>query len=146
LCRLTEIEIEALLAVAGNVDPCMFLEDVRGEEGHRLFHPWVSGQNKLREMLAARPRPAMQTLIASSQDRHSPELAMRHGAHIVKDKAEAGHRRSDLFERRRELMVTWAAFVAAGTAEANTSDELANGPQHVLSAAATLYRSRKNGG
>jgi hypothetical protein len=111
-------------------------------------------------MLAARPPPAMQTLVASSQDRHSPELAMRHGAHmvttsektdaggaearikqmtggdhdhcstrvageaalthIVKDKNEAAQRRSDLFERRRELMVTWDAFVAAGTAEAIT--------------------------
>jgi hypothetical protein len=43
LCRLTKVEIEALLAAAGNVDPCMCLEDVGGEEGHRLFHAWVSG-------------------------------------------------------------------------------------------------------
>jgi hypothetical protein len=64
-------------------------------------------------------------------------------AHIVKDKTEAAHRRSDLFERRRELMVTWAAFVAAGTAEAITLRELANAAQHVLSAAATPFRSRK---
>jgi hypothetical protein len=95
LCRLTKVEIEALLAAAGTVDPCMCLEDVGGEERHRVFHAWVSGQNKLREMLAARPRPAMQTLIAFSQDRHSPELAMRHGAHMVttSEKKEAGGRK-----------------------------------------------------
>ena len=34
-------------------------------------------------------------------------------AHIVKDKTEAAYRRGDLFEKRRELMATWAAFVAA---------------------------------
>jgi hypothetical protein len=33
-------------------------------------------------------------------------------AHIVKDKSEASYRR-ELFERRRELMTAWAAFVAA---------------------------------
>jgi integrase len=38
-------------------------------------------------------------------------------AHIVKDKAEAAYRRGDLFEKRRELMATWAAFVAATDAE-----------------------------
>jgi integrase len=38
-------------------------------------------------------------------------------AHIVKDKTEAAYRRGDLFERRRELMATWAAFVAARGAE-----------------------------
>jgi hypothetical protein len=31
----------------------------------------------------------------------------------TRDKTEAAYRRGDLFERRRELMATWAAFVAA---------------------------------
>jgi integrase len=38
-------------------------------------------------------------------------------AHIVKDKTEAAYRRGDLFEKRRELMATWAAFVAATEAD-----------------------------
>jgi hypothetical protein len=32
-------------------------------------------------------------------------------AHIVKDKTEAAYRGGDLFEKRRELIATWAAFV-----------------------------------
>jgi integrase len=31
-------------------------------------------------------------------------------AHVVKDKTEAAYRRSDLFEKRRRLMVDWAKF------------------------------------
>lgn len=49
--RLTTREIEALLAAAGNVDPCMFTEDVGGREGERQFRAWESGQEKLRAML-----------------------------------------------------------------------------------------------
>jgi hypothetical protein len=50
--RLTEAEIEALLAAAGNIDPCMFTEDTVGKEGERLYDAWESRQQKLREMLA----------------------------------------------------------------------------------------------
>ena len=35
-------------------------------------------------------------------------------AHVIKDKAEAAYARTDLFERRRELMEAWAAFVGDG--------------------------------
>lgn len=35
-------------------------------------------------------------------------------AHVVKDKTEAAYCRTDLFERRRELMDLWARF-ATGT-------------------------------
>ena len=41
-------------------------------------------------------------------------------AHVNRDRVEAAYRRSDLFERRRELMEQWAAFLAGtenGTAE-----------------------------
>ena len=34
-------------------------------------------------------------------------------AHVVKDKAEAAYFRSDLFDLRRDLMETWAAFATA---------------------------------
>jgi hypothetical protein len=37
-------------------------------------------------------------------------------SHIVKDKTEAAHRRGDLFEKRRDLMATWAAFLTANEA------------------------------
>lgn len=38
-------------------------------------------------------------------------------AHSVKDKTEAAYKRSDLFERRRDLMTTWAAFATEGKAK-----------------------------
>ena len=37
-------------------------------------------------------------------------------AHVVRDKAEAAYLRSDLFDLRRSLMDTWAAFATAKTA------------------------------
>ena len=36
-------------------------------------------------------------------------------AHVVKDKAEAAYARSDLFERRRELMENWARYLSVET-------------------------------
>jgi integrase len=33
-------------------------------------------------------------------------------AHAVKNKVEAAYRRSDLFEKRREMMDTWGTFAA----------------------------------
>ena len=41
------------------------------------------------------------------------ELAL---AHVNNDRVEAAYRRSDLFERRRDLMAAWAAYVTAGPA------------------------------
>ncbi len=35
-------------------------------------------------------------------------------AHSVSDKTEAAYLRGDLFDKRRDLMVTWAAFASAG--------------------------------
>lgn len=37
-------------------------------------------------------------------------------AHVIKDKAEAAYHRTDLFERRRDLMATWAAYAMAQSA------------------------------
>ena len=39
------------------------------------------------------------------------ELAL---AHAIGDKVEAAYRRGDLFEKRRQLMEAWAAFVCGG--------------------------------
>lgn len=36
-------------------------------------------------------------------------------AHVIADKTEAAYRRSDLLERRRELMQAWAAFCEGAT-------------------------------
>jgi integrase len=38
-------------------------------------------------------------------------------AHVVRDKTEAAYHRTDLFERRRELMALWARFATATAAE-----------------------------
>lgn len=38
-------------------------------------------------------------------------------AHVIKNKAEAAYHRTDLFERRRDLMTTWAAFATAKSAD-----------------------------
>jgi hypothetical protein len=32
-------------------------------------------------------------------------------AHVVRDKTEAAYRRTDLFDKRRDLMARWARFV-----------------------------------
>ena len=36
-------------------------------------------------------------------------------AHVIKDKAEAAYARSDLFDKRRKLMVDWDRYIAAGS-------------------------------
>lgn len=38
-------------------------------------------------------------------------------AHTIKNKAEAAYWRSDLLEKRRELMSTWAAFAESKGAD-----------------------------
>jgi integrase len=57
---------------------------------------------------------------ASERTNFAREICEAALAHIVKDKTEAAYRRGDLFERRRELMATWAAFVVARGAEVIT--------------------------
>jgi integrase len=54
---------------------------------------------------------------ASERTTFAREICEAALAHIVKDKTEAAYRRGDLFEKRRELMTTWAAFVAARDAK-----------------------------
>ena len=57
---------------------------------------------------------------ASERTNFAREICEAALAHIVKDKTEAAYRRGDLFEKRRELMATWAAFAAAQGAEVIT--------------------------
>jgi len=47
----------------------------------------------------------------SDTPREVCELAL---AHVNSDRVEAAYRRSDLFERRRELMEAWAPYIAEG--------------------------------
>ena len=49
------------------------------------------------------------TAECSEAPREVCELAL---AHVNPDRVEAAYRRTDLFERRRELMQEWAAFLA----------------------------------
>jgi hypothetical protein len=57
---------------------------------------------------------------ASERTNNTREIWEAALTHIVKDKTEAAYRRGDLFERRRELMATWAAFVEARGADVIT--------------------------
>lgn len=47
---------------------------------------------------------------AAEQTSFPPEIAERALAHVNRDKVEAAYQRSDLFEKRRKLMETWARF------------------------------------
>ena len=40
------------------------------------------------------------------------EVAEAALAHVVKDKAEAAYARSDMFEKRRKMMESWAGYLA----------------------------------
>jgi integrase len=53
---------------------------------------------------------------ASERTNFAREVCEAALAHTVKDKTEAAYRRGDLFEKRRELMATWAGFVTATNA------------------------------
>jgi integrase len=54
---------------------------------------------------------------ASERTNFAREICEAALAHIVKDKTEAAYRRGDLFEKRRELMAAWAAFVVGTRAD-----------------------------
>ena len=43
---------------------------------------------------------------------HPREVIEAALAHVVQNKVEAAYRRTDLFERRRDLMDDWAAYLA----------------------------------
>ena len=49
----------------------------------------------------------------ASEQTHTPHAVMEAAlAHSIKDKAEAAYARSDLFEKRRALMESWAQYLA----------------------------------
>ena len=54
---------------------------------------------------------------ASERTNFAREICEAALAHIVKDKTEAAYRRGDLFEKRRQLMASWAAYATSSGAE-----------------------------
>lgn len=106
-CRALEIlrEAEALRGVSGLVFPSirdkplsdMTLTKLVREQG---FDVHVHGF-----------RTSFRTW-AQEQTNFPREVAEAALAHMVKDKAEAAYARSDLFEKRGELMEIWAAYLA----------------------------------
>lgn len=52
---------------------------------------------------------------AAEQTNFPREVAEAALAHVVGDRVEAAYRRGDLFEKRRKLMATWAAYCASAT-------------------------------
>lgn len=50
---------------------------------------------------------------ASERTNYPREVCEAALAHTVQDKVEAAYKRTDLFDRRRQLMTTWAAFVTS---------------------------------
>lgn len=54
---------------------------------------------------------------AGDKTAHSRDVAEMALAHTIKDKSEAAYRRSDMLERRRELMQQWASYCGTPKAE-----------------------------
>ncbi len=55
---------------------------------------------------------------AAEETNHPREVVEAALAHVVQNKVEAAYARSDLFERRRQLMDDWSAYVVGGTGNA----------------------------
>ena len=55
---------------------------------------------------------------AAEQTNHPLEVVEAALAHIVQNRVEAAYGRSDLFERRRQLMDDWSAYVVGDAGSA----------------------------
>ena len=77
---------------------------------------------------------------ASEQTTFSRDVCEMALAHTIKDKVEAAYRRGDLFEKRRDLMLAWAAFAAsaneshAGNTDMNKRDSASSIPSAIVDA------------
>lgn len=106
-------------------DPCLkILKRARelSPEGEHVF-PGRSGTKPLSNMVFLMTLRRMQLPItahgfrssfrdwAAEQTNVPREVCEMALAHVVSNKVEAAYRRGDLFERRRELMRLWAAFI-----------------------------------
>jgi integrase len=54
---------------------------------------------------------------ASERTNFAREICEAALAHVIKDKTEAAYRRGDLFEKRHQLMASWAAYATSSGAE-----------------------------
>ena len=110
LCRRAEQVLNAARALS-NGNPLVF-PSVRGK---RLNDMALSGLLKTLEISAV-PHGFRSTFRdwAAEETNHPREVVEAALAHVVQNKVEAAYARSDLFERRRQLMDDWAAYVGGG--------------------------------
>ena len=54
---------------------------------------------------------------AQEQTNFPREVAEAALAHVIRDKAEAAYARSDMFEKRRKMMDSWAGYLSARRGE-----------------------------
>ena len=59
---------------------------------------------------------------AQEQTNFPREVAEAALAHVIRDKSEAAYARSDVFEKRRKMMETWAGYLAARHGEVVTME------------------------
>ena len=71
---------------------------------------WARGHHRAR-------LPVELPRLGGRDDKFSREVAEAALAHAVSDKVEAAYRRSDLFEKRRDLMEAWARHCDTGRAQ-----------------------------
>ena len=57
---------------------------------------------------------------AAEETDHPREVVEAALAHVVRNKVEAAYRRSDLIERRRQLMEEWACYLGRCAVPSNT--------------------------
>ena len=55
---------------------------------------------------------------AAEETNHPRKVVEAALAHVVQNKVEAAYARSDLFERRRQLMDDWAGYLTGGRQDA----------------------------
>ena len=87
----------------------------RAGRGKRLNDMALSGLLKTLEVPAV-PHGFRSTFRdwAAEETNHPREVVEAALAHVVQNKVEAAYARSDLFERRRQLMDDWAEYVGGG--------------------------------
>ncbi len=113
LTRRAEQILDAARA-AGNGGPLVF----PSARGKRINDTALSGLLRTLEIPAV-PHGFRSTFRdwAAEETNHPREVVEAALAHVVQNKVEAAYARSDLFERRRQLMDDWTAYVVDGTGE-----------------------------
>ncbi len=109
------LEIFDAARAAGNGGPLVF----PSARGKRINDMALSGLLRTLEVPAV-PHGFRSTFRdwAAEETNHPREVVEAALAHVVQNKVEAAYARSDLFERRRQLMDDWSAYVVGGTGSA----------------------------